>query len=87
LAKILLYLSRRCLVQSAIGPNGGSHFDESALKRPLSDIVKAVDGNGVLIGCGMGLKYCSEISPCPFINGFNDIHTQIKDLLQKTSIS
>lgn len=68
------------------GPNSGSYFDESALKRPLSDIVEAVDGNGVFVGCGMGLKYCSEISPCPLHNEFKDIRNQIKDLLQKTSI-
>ncbi|MDP9048130.1 MAG: Rrf2 family transcriptional regulator, partial [Bacteroidota bacterium] len=60
LAKILQDLSRRGIVQSAKGPNGGFYLDEATMKRPLSDIVEAVDGNGIFVGFGLGLKQCSE---------------------------
>ena len=86
LAKILQDLSRRGIVQSVKGPNGGFYLDESALKRPLADIVEAVDGNGIFTGCGLGLKQCSEISPCPLHNEFKEIRNKIHNSLQTTMI-
>lgn len=86
LAKILQDLSRRGIVQSAKGPNGGFYMDQNTLKRPLSEVVEAVDGNGIFTGCGLGLDYCSEINPCPLHHEFKGIRNQIKSMLQKTSI-
>lgn len=86
LAKILQDLSRRGIVQSAKGPNGGFYMDESSLKRPLSEIVEAVDGNGIFTGCGLGLKQCSEVNPCPLHHDFKAIRNQIHNLLQTTAI-
>ncbi len=86
LAKILQDLSRRGILQSAKGPNGGFFIDEISRKRPLSDVVIAVDGNGLFTGCGLGLKYCSEINPCPLHNQFKEIRDQIHLMLQDTSI-
>ena len=86
LAKILQDLSRRGIVQSAKGPNGGFYFNQVALKRPLSDVVEAVDGNGIFIGCGLGLQYCSDINPCPLHNEFKDIRNRIQEMLYITTI-
>jgi Rrf2 family protein len=86
LAKILQDLSKRGIVQSAKGPNGGFFLDGPALKRPLSEIVEAVDGNGIFTGCGLGLKQCSEVNPCPLHHDFKAIRNQIYNLLQTTSI-
>ncbi|HVW13887.1 MAG TPA: Rrf2 family transcriptional regulator [Mucilaginibacter sp.] len=86
LAKILQDLSRRRIVQSTKGPNGGFYLNEDSLKRPLAEIVEAVDGNGLFTGCGVGLKQCSEINPCPLHNEFKNIRNQIQHLLKKTSI-
>src|SRR6185437_7837324 len=86
LAKILQDLSRKGMIQSAKGPNGGFYFDEGALKRPLKDIVEAVDGNAVFTGCALGLKQCSEINPCPLHNQFKAIRSEINQLLQTTEI-
>ena len=87
LAKILQDLSRKGIVQSAKGPNGGFYMDSAALKRPLSDVVAAVDGNGLFTGCGLGLEYCSEINPCPLHHEFKEIRNKIQHMLQHTSIS
>lgn len=87
LAKILQDLSRKGIVQSAKGPNGGFYMDATALKRPLSDIVEAVDGNGLFIGCGLGLEYCSETNPCPLHHEFKDIRNKIQHMLQNTIIA
>jgi Rrf2 family protein len=86
LAKIMQDLSKRGIVQSTKGPNGGFYLNEDSLKRPLAAIVEAVDGNGIFIGCGLGLKQCSEINPCPLHNQFKNIRSQIQRLLEETSI-
>ena len=86
LAKILQDLSRRGIVRSAKGPNGGFYLDESALKRPLSDIVEAVDGKNIFLGCGLGIKQCSEINPCPLHHEFKAIRNQIHHMMYKTTI-
>jgi Rrf2 family protein len=86
LAKILQDLSRRGIIQSVKGPNGGFYLEEESLKRPLSDIVEAVDGNGIFVGCGLGLKQCSEVNPCPLHHEFKAIRNQIQELLYTTTI-
>lgn len=86
LAKILQDLSKRGIVQSTKGPNGGFYIDSDNLKRPLSQVVEAVDGNGIFIGCGLGLKYCSESNPCPLHNQFKEIRNQIYQMLSTTTI-
>jgi Rrf2 family protein len=86
LAKILQDLSRRGIVQSVKGPNGGFYMDKNALKRPLADVVEAVDGNSLFIGCGLGLDYCSESNPCPLHHEFKAIRNRLHELLLTTSI-
>lgn len=86
LAKILQDLSRKGIVQSSKGPNGGFYLDTASLQRPLSDIVEAVDGDDIFYGCGLGLKQCSEINPCPLHNEFKEIRNRIHHLLQDTKI-
>lgn len=60
IAKILHDLSKKGLVQSLKGPAGGFFLDKGSLKNSLADIVKAVDGDKIFSGCGLGLHYCSE---------------------------
>jgi Rrf2 family protein len=87
LAKILQDLSKRGIVQSAKGPNGGFYMDSASLKRPLSDVVEAVDGKSLFTGCGLGLEYCSERNPCPLHHEFKEIRNKIQQMLQDTSIA
>jgi Rrf2 family protein len=86
LAKILQDLSRKGIIQSAKGPNGGFYIDAESLKRPLADVVEAVDGNGIFKGCGLGLKFCSETNPCPIHDQFKTIRNQIQEMLCNTTI-
>lgn len=86
LAKILQNLSREGLVQSSKGPNGGFYLDSNGLKRPLADIVSAVEGDEIFTGCAMGLSQCSEKNPCPLHDEFKNIRKQITIMLRNTSI-
>lgn len=86
LAKILQDLSRRGIIHSTKGPHGGFFIDETNRKRTLFDVVDAIDGSGIFTGCGLGLKYCSEINPCPLHNQFKEIRNQIYLMLKNTPI-
>lgn len=86
IAKILQDLSKRGLVQSTKGPNGGFYIDKNAQKGTLADVVKAIDGDNVFIGCGLGLKICSEIKPCPLHHEFKIIRSEIQKILSSATI-
>ncbi|MCH5714809.1 RrF2 family transcriptional regulator [Niabella hibiscisoli] len=70
IAKILQDLSRKNLVLSAKGPNGGFYHDQQSAQCTLADIVKTIDGDKIFSGCGLGLKQCSESHPCPIHHEF-----------------
>lgn len=86
LAKILQDLSRKRLINSAKGPHGGFYLDADSLKRPISEIVEAIDGDNLFHGCALGLKQCSEINPCPLHNEFKGIRNKITDMMVGTTI-
>lgn len=85
-AKILQDLSRKGLVQSLKGPSGGFYFEDTSLKHTLADVVKAVDGDKLFTGCGLGLKQCSASKPCPIHNQFKQIRQDIYEMLQASRL-
>jgi Rrf2 family protein len=86
LGKILQKLSRKGIILSAKGPNGGFYIDTNGQNRLLADIIIVLQGDDLFTGCGMGLSYCSESNPCPLHNEFKEIRKQIKHMLHITSI-
>jgi Rrf2 family protein len=87
IAKILQQLGRENLVQSAKGPHGGFYINSETMKRTLADVVKAIDGDKIFTGCGLGLTFCSETNPCPIHNEFKAIRNQIQEMLQSATVS
>lgn len=86
IAKILQDLSRKGLLQSVKGPNGGFYLDKESLKCSLADIVKVVDGVKFFTGCGLGLNECSESQPCPLHNEFKKIRKDTLVMLQNARL-
>ncbi|NCT95606.1 MAG: Rrf2 family transcriptional regulator [Chitinophagaceae bacterium] len=86
IAKILQELSRKGLVQSVKGPNGGFYLDHSSLQQSLADVVRAVDGDKIFEGCGLGLKQCSEKCPCPIHHDFKRIRKDLYRTLEKSKL-
>ncbi len=87
LAKILQDLSRKGIVQSIKGPNGGFYLDHSSRKTTLADIVSAIDGDKLFTGCSLGLKICSEKNPCPLHNEFKVIRKEIHSMLESATVA
>lgn len=86
IAKILQNLSRRKLVQSAKGPNGGFYLEQEDLKITIADIVKAVDGEELFSGCALGLKQCSESHPCPIHHEFKKFRKELYNMLENANL-
>ena len=65
-AKILQSLTRnQSLIGSVRGTNGGFYMNEKQRLLPVRAILKAMDEEEVLEKCVLGLKRCTEHSPCP----------------------
>ena len=86
IAKILQELSRKNLVSSMKGPNGGFYLEEDTIDCSLADIVKIVDGDKLFTGCGLGLKQCSELHPCPIHHEFKSVRKGIQLMLEKAKL-
>ncbi|MBL7930491.1 MAG: Rrf2 family transcriptional regulator [Bacteroidia bacterium] len=86
-AKILQDLVRHNIVNSMKGPSGGFGIDNSRLSKiKLSHIVQAIDGDSIYKGCGLGLPECSEKEPCPVHEKFKVIRSELRMMLEKTSL-
>lgn len=86
-AKILQILARENVIKSVRGINGGFEIDKHKLEKiQLADIVKAIDGDNIYKGCGIGLKECNELHPCPIHNEFKTVRGNLKTLLESTNL-
>lgn len=80
ISKILQKLSRANLLESVRGPQGGFQVDIDKLQEiTLYTIIIAIDGDNLFTQCGLGLKNCSSLNPCP-------IHDDIKEIKQKLKL-
>lgn len=84
-AKILQNLSKLDIISSTKGPNGGFYIEEGKDIK-LMEIVLAIDGNKIITGCGLGIKECSELKPCPIHADFKKIRESLQQVLEKTSV-
>lgn len=85
-AKILQILTRKRLVSSQKGVNGGFYLDSLQKNRPVIDIIIAIDGDSLFTGCGLGLRECSEKEPCPLHENFLVVRNGLKKLLTDSTI-
>ena len=86
-AKILQSLAKNNVIISTKGPAGGYEIIENTHNKvTLLHIVKAIDGDKIYNGCGLGLNKCNEHKPCPMHDQFKAIRDQLKMMLETTSI-
>tara|TARA_R110002050_G_scaffold57866_6_gene130205 strand:- start:8425 stop:8859 length:435 start_codon:yes stop_codon:yes gene_type:complete len=86
-AKILQDLVRHNIVCSIKGAHGGFELDKNNIASiKLSQIVKAIDGDKIYNGCGLGLDICDENHPCPVHDKFKTVRDELKHMLENTSL-
>jgi len=86
-AKILQLLAKNDIISSIKGPHGGFEIQKKRLEKiKLSQIVLAIDGDSIYRGCGLGLKECNAKKPCPVHNKFVLIRSELKSMIETTSV-
>ncbi len=86
-AKILQQLSKNKIIDSVQGATGGFEIVKSKISHiKLSEIVYAIDGDNVYMGCGLGLEKCNTSKPCPVHDKFVAIRNDLRKMLQTTSL-
>ncbi|MFZ6051216.1 RrF2 family transcriptional regulator [Halocola ammonii] len=84
-AKVLQMLTNAGLLDSARGPGGGYRIiDQKEVN--LHQIVEAVDGDGLMVGCVLGFKECSDDYPCPVHHRFLPVREYLSGTLSTTSL-
>lgn len=64
LAKTLQELTRKEIISSAKGPNGGFYLSDKNKDRKIIDIIRCIDGNMVFDTCLIGKPECNNENPC-----------------------
>lgn len=86
-AKILQELAKNEIIKSTKGPYGGFEIDKNKISSiKLSQVVKAIDGDSIFKGCGLGLETCDEDHPCPVHDKFKIVRTELRDMLENTNL-
>lgn len=86
-AKILQQLAKSNIVNSIKGPAGGFEINPTEMEKiKLQHIVTAIDGDSIFMGCGLGLKECSEKRPCPVHHEFKAIRDGLRNMLENTTV-
>jgi Rrf2 family iron-sulfur cluster assembly transcriptional regulator len=86
-AKILQALVRNHVIKSVKGAYGGFEIDKDLISTiKLAQIVKAIDGDAIYTGCGLGLEKCNEDHPCPVHDKFLHIRSELKNMLENTNL-
>ncbi|MDO6391005.1 Rrf2 family transcriptional regulator [Pontibacter sp. BT731] len=71
IGKILQDMVRKGVIASIKGPHGGFFLHRPASEISLLEVISIIDGLEAFRKCGMGMKQCSDIHPCP-------LHDEIK---------
>jgi Rrf2 family transcriptional regulator, iron-sulfur cluster assembly transcription factor len=86
LAKILQLLVKQNFLISITGPKGGFMLRDSIENFKLINVVELIDGTEIFNKCAIGLKKCSDESPCPVHATFKIVKNQIRDILTQKSL-
>lgn len=86
-AKILGELVKVGIIHSVKGPHGGFKIAQQKMDTlMLQEIILAIDGDKIYNGCGLGLKECNAIKPCPIHNKFALVRQELKVMLESTLV-
>ncbi|NNC70188.1 MAG: Rrf2 family transcriptional regulator [Flavobacteriaceae bacterium] len=86
LAKTLQLLSKKNLISSSKGRNGGFYLTEIDRQNLLISIVDCIDGLEKFYECGLGLRECTNINPCPIHNSLSSLRQGFLKELSSRSI-
>jgi len=86
LAKILQQLTRKRLISSSKGRNGGFYLSEDNKTLNLLSVIECIDGPGAFSDCVLGLEACSNDNPCPYHNTVKKYRDGFFDVIENETI-
>jgi Rrf2 family protein len=86
LGKVLQNLVRKGIISSAKGPRGGFYIEDESIKRPVIDIVEAIDGLERFSACGLGLHECSDENPCSIHKEYGALRDGLFNLFSNKTV-
>jgi len=86
LARIMSTLAKRGILQSRTGMGGGFKVGKESLKYDLYDIVSQFDNLENIKDCVFGLNNCCEDGECELHKPWNDLKSQLINLLKSVSL-
>lgn len=87
LGKIVQQLTKRGLLISSKGPNGGIALASPANEVTLLQVVEAIDGLDVTTQCVIGLPTCLDANPCPLHIDWRKNRMQILQMLARKTLA
>ncbi|MEP1095575.1 MAG: Rrf2 family transcriptional regulator [Cyclobacteriaceae bacterium] len=86
LSKILQNLVKNKVLLSTKGPSGGFTLSKSPKSLKLMKIVELTDGLDIFDRCGIGLKKCSDKTPCPIHFEYKLVKDKTREILSTKTI-
>lgn len=87
MGKVMQELAKRGIINSSKGPNGGFYVNEHTVTTNLIEIIKAIDGLGILRKCYLGRDECSAVNPCPMHDEFDSCRLTIFKTFEQQTIA
>lgn len=87
LSKILQLLVKHGFLGSTKGKNGGFYLMKRPAQINLLQLVNVIDGDDIWERCALGLKRCSDKTPCPVHKEFKNVKSGIRKTLTEKSLS
>lgn len=86
LTKILQELTKKEILDSYKGPNGGVRLIKPSSEVKLMEIVEAIDGKDLFDECALGLEGCGKLYPCPLHYSWVEHREAIKSLFTEENL-
>ena len=89
LGKILQALTKKKILSSTKGPNGGFYASETTIATPLIEIIRIIDGDDLFDRCLVSNKSCSktkDTGKCLLHNHYETIREDITRLFSEYTI-
>lgn len=86
IAKLLQELSKKEIISSTRGINGGFYLTELNREQPIMDVIFAIDGSYKMNSCLLSLENCNEQVPCPLHHIANPMRSQLIEKLNAKTI-
>ncbi len=86
LAKIMQDLSRKGILKSHRGPNGGFALATAPEETSFFRIIEAIDGNAFFENCLLGFEKCSSTNPCAMHDQWKKSRDEITSMLVNKNI-